>query len=155
MTRTRLLVTFAAWLVLSIALWQNDADPSVIALAGIVAVVAAVGLVAFDLLRAERSIRWPLPPSWDVSTDAHDQRIPSTLGDVDAAVRSDSAELRSRLVALVDDRLITDHGIDRGIAPRAADDALTPTLRDLVTGRRDRRAGHRDLDTILNDIEAL
>ncbi len=155
MTTRRLAATFAAWLLVSIGLWQSDADPSVIALAGIVAVAAAAGLAAFDLFRSTRSIRWPLPPGSTTSNDADDQRVPRTLGDVERAVRSRPTELESRLVALVDDRLHARHGIDRRVAPRAADDALTPALRGLVGGRRGRQAGRPDLETILSDIEAL
>jgi hypothetical protein len=154
-TRLRVISTLVAWLLLSIALWLSDADPSVFALAGIVAVAAAIGLVVFDLGTAGQTILWPRSPEskparnrpaepgrrWRLQTDPKSslavgelrtERIPRPLNDVYAAVRSHPTGLRARLVALVDDRLVTRHGVERRAAPASADDVLTPELRKLV-----------------------
>ena len=87
---------------------------------------------------------------------AHDgPRIPWTLRDVDARVRSEPVELHRTLVDLIDDRLHAHHGIDRRSTPDAADRVLTPALRAVIEGRSRRVRDERTLWSILNDIEDL
>ncbi len=155
MTRRRIISTLIAWLLLSITLWLSDADPSVIALAGIVAVAAAIGLVVFDLGAAGQTILWPRPPESKPAGEPRTERIPRPLNDVHGAVRSQPTGLRRRLVALVDDRLVTRHGVDRRDAPAIADDVLTPALRKLVASSTGRIESIRELATIIDEIEAL
>jgi len=155
MTRLRIISTLIAWLLLSIALWLSDADPSVIALAGIVAVAAAIGLVVFDLGSAGQTIMWPRPPESKPAGDPPTERIPRPLIDLGWAVRSHPTGLRPRLIALVDDRLVTHHRVDRRDAPASADDVLTPALRKLVASSTGRIGSTREIAAMIDDIEAL
>jgi len=155
MTRLRIISTLIAWLLVSIALWLSDADPSVIALAGIVAVAAAVGLVVFDLGTVGQTILWPRPPESRPAGEPRTERIPRPLNDLGWAVRSHPTGLRPRLIALVDDRLVTRHRVDRRAAPAIADDVLTPALRKLVESSTGRIASTRELAVMIDEIEAL
>jgi hypothetical protein len=154
-TRLRVILTLVAWLLLSIALWLSDADPSVFALAGIVAVAAAIGLVVFDLGTAGQTIPWPRSPGSEPAGELPTERIPRPLDDVYAAVRSHPTGLRPRLIALVDDRLATRHGVERRAAPASADDVLTPALRKLVASSTGRIGSPRELAAIIDEIEEL
>ncbi|MGI9623508.1 MAG: hypothetical protein ACR2PK_11775 [Acidimicrobiales bacterium] len=155
MTRRRLIASVISWLALSIALWLSDAEPSVIALAGIVAVVAAIGIVVFDLGTTAQTLAWPPPAQSKPAGDVQTESIPRPLKDVHGAVRSHPDGLRPRLVALVDDRLTTHKGIDRQAAPAIADDVLTPALRNLVASSSHRIGSTREVATIIDEIEAL
>ena len=154
MTRLRVLVTLVVWLLLSAALWLSDADPSVIALVGIVAVAATIGLVVFDLGTATQSVVWPSPPQ-PKPAGSSAEPVPRPLNDVHGAVRAHPTGLRPRLVALVDDRLALHHGIDRRADPSRADAVLTPALRALVGSSSRRIRSSRELATIIDEIEAL
>lgn len=154
MTRHRFLVVVSVWLVSWAALWLSDADPSAVALAGVVAVIGAAALVAADLGRSVRRVVWPLPPESAQHATAA-ERVPRTLHGVDAVVRSQPAELHRRLVALVDDRISIHHDVDRSTDPERADGLLTPVLRRLVAGPPRRTPTERELWDVLNDIEAL
>jgi hypothetical protein len=154
MTRLRLLATVAAWVILSIALWLSDADPAVIPLAGIVAVIAAAGLVAVDLGTSVQQVHWPAPTTWDPSATVAGSDTTRTLRYVDMAVRSNSRELHDRIVELVDDRVLAHHDIDRRVDPHAADQLLSPAIRRFLDGPQ-RRITDRELQTVLNEIEAL
>lgn len=153
MTRNRLLAIVGAWLLLWVALWLSNADPSAVALAGIVVVIAAAGLVAVDLGRTVQRVTWPLPP--ESSQPLDNQRVPRTLHGIDAVVRAQPTELRQRLVDLIDDRIRTHHDIDRGTNPELADGLLTPALRRIVADPPRRPPTERELWGILNDIEEL
>jgi len=155
MTRNRLLVIVGAWLVSWVALWLSDADPSAVALAGIVAVVAAAILAAVDLGRSARRIAWPLPPESSQPAAVAGERVPRTLHGIDAVVRSQPAELHRRLVDLVDDRISAHHDVDRRATPELADRLLSPALRRIVAAPPRRTPTERELWDILNDIEAL
>ena len=155
MTTVRVLSSLTAWLLVSTALWLSDAQPSVIALAGIVAVVAVFALVVFDLGTAWQPIRWRRPPDSEAPGGPHAERIPRPLRDVDVAVRSHPDEMRPRLAALVEQRLLSRHGIDRRTAPAMADDVLTPALRELVTRPTGRIRGTMELKALIDEIEAL
>jgi hypothetical protein len=155
MTRLRIISTLIAWLLLLIALWLSDADPSVIALAGIVAVASAMGLVVFDLGTAGQTILWPRPPESKPGGEPRTESIPRPLNDLGWAVRSHPTGLRPRLVALVDDLLVTRHRVDRRSAPAIADDVLTPALRKLVASSTGRVESTRKLAAVIDEIEAL
>lgn len=152
MTRIRILSTLIVWLVVSLALWLTDADPSVFALAGIVAVVSAIGLVLFDLGGSAQTVRWPRPPEPNPAEESLTERIPRPLRDVEGAVRSHPTGLWPRLAALVEHRLATRHR-DRGVTPD--DDVLTPSLRRLVVSPTGRIRSTRELTALIDEIEAL
>jgi hypothetical protein len=150
-TLARISVAIGAWGLLSLALWVSDAEPAVAVLAGVAAAIAVAGATAFDLAVMTSDVKWrkgqAAPPA--------DQRATKLQRLMNARVRYDSTELEERLVALVDDRLLANKGIDRASMPEAAAEVLTPRLRDLVAGRRRGIAVPRELQRILTDIEDL
>ena len=156
MTRWRAVATVCVWLVLCVSLAANRARPAVLALGGIVAVVAAVILVTFDLAKVVIRVEW-IPPRHlpRSSSRGSDPRVGSLRNQLHDARWFGSTELRATLVDLVDDRLLAHHRIDRASDSAAAMDALTPALRQLVVGSRRPAAGVRQLGRIVADIEAL
>jgi hypothetical protein len=156
MTRWRAVVTVCVWLVLCVSLAATNARPEVLVLAGIVAVVAAVILVIFDLAKVVVRVEW-IPPRRlpRSSLRGSDPRVGSLRNQLYDARRFDSTELRATLVDLVDDRLLAHHHIDRATDSAAAMEALTPALRQLVVGSRWPAVGARQLGRIVADIESL
>jgi hypothetical protein len=121
-------------------------------------VVAAVAIVwAVRAMGATVSAApiWPAPlPDEDVSTDwqvaALRSRITYGSGDAEASER-----LHATLVRIIDDRLRTEHGIDRRSQPEAARAVLGDELlafADEPTGSR-RSGRRRDLERIVTLIE--
>lgn len=143
-----------AWLVLSVSLAATNAQPAVLVLAGIVAVVSAVILVMFDLSNAVIRVGWTRPRQVRRSTRGSDPRVSSLRTELYDARWFGSAELRGTLVDLVDDRLLAHRHIDRATDPAAAMEALTPILRHLVAAQRP-AAAVRQLGRIITDIESL
>ncbi|HEX2784017.1 MAG TPA: hypothetical protein VHN36_10560 [Ilumatobacteraceae bacterium] len=154
MTRWRALVMVCVWLVLSVSLAATNAQPAVLVLAGIVAVVSAVILVMFDLSNAVIRVGWTRPRQVRRSTRGSDPRVSSLRTELYDARWFGSAELRGTLVDLVDDRLLAHRHIDRATDPAAAMEALTPILRHLVAAQRP-AAAVRQLGRIITDIESL
>ena len=155
MTRSQALVALSVWLVLSVALAATDARPSVIVLFGIISIVTVVIVVVLDLPDRTVTIEWHRPRGHPQSTRGVDQRVSALRDQLHTAGWLGSNELRVALVELVDDRLLVHRRIDRAVDPAAAMEALTPTLRRLVAGRRRPGTTVRELDRILTDIEAL
>jgi hypothetical protein len=155
-TRWRAVATVCVWLVVCVSLAASDARPAVLALAGLVAVVAAVILVMFDLAKEVRRVEW-IPPRRPPrsSLRASDPRVGSLRNQLYDARRFGSTELSATLVDLVDDRLLAHHHIDRATDSAAAMEALTPALRQLVAGSRWPTVGMRQLGRIVADIESL
>lgn len=143
-----------AWLVLSVSLAATNAQPAVLVLAGIVAVVSAVILVMFDLSNAVIRVGWTRPRQVRRTTRGSDPRVSSLRTELYDARWFGSAELRGTLVDLVDDRLLAHRHIDRATDPAAAMEALTPILRHLVAAQRP-AAAVRQLGRIITDIESL
>jgi hypothetical protein len=154
-TRWRALATVGVWLVVSISLAATNARPSVLVLAGIVAVVSTLVLVMFDLANAVIQVEWPRPQRVFRSTRGRDERVNSLRTQLYDGRWFGSAELSETLVDLVDDRLLAHRHIDRATDPAAAMAALTPTLRQLVAGHRRSAVAARQLDRIITDIESL
>jgi hypothetical protein len=148
------LVTVGVWLVVSVSLAASNARPAVLVLAGIVAAVSAVILVLFDLSNAVIQVEWTRPRQVRRSTRGSDPRVSSLRTQLYDARWFGSAELSGTLVDLVDDRLLAHRHIDRATDPAAAMEALTPTLRHLVSAQRPAVAV-RQLDRIITDIESL
>jgi hypothetical protein len=124
-------------------------------LGGIVAVVVAVILVMVDLARAVIRVEWISPRRMPRSSRGGDPRVSSLRNQLYDARWFRSTELRDTLVDLVDDRLLAHRHIDRAIDADAAMEALTPALRQLVTGSRRSALGARQLGQIVTEIEAL
>ncbi len=155
MTRRRALATVCVWLVISVSLAASNSRPAVLVLAGIVAVVSAVILVMIDLSNAVIRVEWTRPRQVRRSRPASDPRVSSLRTQLYDARWFGSADLRATLVDLVDDRLLAHRHIDRATHPAAAMEALTPTLRHLVTDHRRSAVAVRQLGRIITDIESL
>lgn len=155
MIHRRVLTIAAVWGVLVFLLWVSDSRPTPLAVGGIVAAIAAIIFVALDIVSDPVRVDWsgndrppPPPPS-------SDPRVVDLRRQVQAAWRTDSTSLANALIGLVDDRLATNHHIDRATQPEAAAQLLSPSLRHLVAPARRQAITPRELQRILTDIEAL
>ncbi len=155
MTRRRLLVAMCCWAVLVVSLWASNSRPSVIVLGGIVAVVVAIVFVMIDLAGTVSRVRWTSRSDHPVSSRGTDPRVKALRHQVYGAWLTGSPQISDTLVDLLDDRLITNHRINRSTDPANADGLLTARLRRLVAGPRRQTATVRELRQILTDIEAL
>lgn len=155
MTRTRLLVIGALWLVLALLLGVTGARPSAVALLGAVCAIATVVLVTLDLSRGVQTVTWTRRSRRPGVRQGSDRRAVGLRRQMTSARWLTSTELRDTLVSLVDDRLVAHHRIDRQAAPAAARAVLTPSLQRLVDAPRDERTGLRELRRVVADIEAL
>lgn len=153
MTRYRVTVTVAIWIVLVGALHASDSQPDALVLAGIVGVVAAAGFAAVDLLRATAGVAWvsaPQPPL----RKGDDEAVVHLARQIRAAHRSPSVPLHDALVDLVDQRLLDRHGIDRAEQPATGSALLTPGLIRLMAQHSIRLSDADNLNTLLDEIEA-
>lgn len=155
MTRRRALVTVGVWLLLCLSLVVSNARPAVLVLGGIVAVTSAAILVVSDFAKGVTRVEWTRRLQVRTSTRGNDPRVSSLRNQLFDARWFRSAELRETLVALVDDRLLAHHHIDRASDPDSAMEALTPLLRQLVANPRRPAAAARQLNRIIADIESL
>ncbi|MFV2039923.1 MAG: hypothetical protein ACC660_06740 [Acidimicrobiales bacterium] len=155
MTRRRVCVTAAVWIVLSVSLWASDSSPAVLVLGGIVAVIAASVYVTLDLAKAIVPVEWPTRQVASPSRRADKRRLSRLRSHVQYAAWTDSTYIHDTLVELVDDRLLAHHRVDRAASPEAAMSLLTPTLRRVVAGPYPQVAAPRELRRILSDIEVL
>jgi hypothetical protein len=149
------LVALGVWAVLVTSLWASQSRPAVLVLGGIVAVVTASILAMLDLAHAVVRVEWTRRSHRPGSGRGGDPRVSSLRHQVHGAWWTGSTAISDTLVDLVDDRLLAHHRIDRESHPAAAMEALTPTLRRLVSGPRRQTAAVRELRQILTDIEAL
>ena len=155
MIRRRVITITVSWLVVVFLLWVSDSQPAAFAVGGIVAAIATIIYVTFDVVAEPVRVDWggndrppPPPPSAD-------PRVVDLRRQVQAAWRADSTRVADTLVALVDDRLSAHHGIDRAANPDAAAQLLSPALRHLISPTRRPAITPRELNRILTDIEAL
>lgn len=154
MTLWRVLITASIWLVLCLLLWVTDAHPAVVALAGIVAVGAALILSVIDVARDIGDTGWPQVRSNSRPTEG-DQWVRQLGSQMTGARQIGSTALHHRLVTLLDARLSVPHDVDRHEPPMLAEHVLTPALHDLRTGSPRRLGSRRALEQIITDIEAL
>lgn len=154
MSRLHVAVAAAVWAVLVVSLGLAEAAPQAIALAGIVAAGSAAVVTVADMTAAPAAVarnrrsRRSRGVGSDAQTVALRRQVRSTrvLG---------STELHDTLVALVDDRLVAHHGIDRSTDPAEAERVLDPVLRRLVSSGRSRSIPVRELRRIVEAIEEL
>lgn len=151
-------VIAVAVVVTEIILLVTDTGPNLVLVAALV-VATGVSIWAARPLSAEA----PRPGDGVSSNDPP----PPDSPDLRAAVlrqatggggsRSHHAEqLRRQLSAIVDDQLLTAHGIDRAAEPERARQLIGPDLaRFLADPRAVDRLTERRLDKILSDAEAL
>lgn len=151
MTTRRFWATVAVWAFLSVGLWASGAEPDIIVLGGVIAVVAAGSLTAYDIARRTTGVSWSQgqpPPTVD-------WQVINLRKHVKFNTRYDAPLLHETLINLVDDRLLAHHGVDRAATPEAAYAVLTPRLQRLTVGPSRRMATTGELERILTDIEEL
>lgn len=155
MTRRRLVIVVSVWLLLSLALVGSDSDPAILALAGLVAVLATGVFVVIDVALSTSSVDWRRGSRARERSVEIDQRVSTLRRHARAAVNTDSRMIETTLITLVDDALLDRHQIDRSRDPQAAERVLSGPLRALVAGSRRRSFSPRDLQLLLTDIEAI
>lgn len=150
----RFVLASAVWLALVIMLWASDSRPAVAVLGGVVAVLAVGVYTAIDLARA---VAPPWQPQADVPVvrSGSDPRVDDLRRDLDAAAWTESTAVHDSIVELVDHRLRDVHGVDRSEDPAAADDLLSPALRQFVAGPHRTDTSVRRLTIVLDDLEEL
>lgn len=156
--RVRATIATVLWLAMVIALVAMQMRPSVPLLAGVTLAIVSSLWMLLDLADVAA------PVSWVASRDAGgtgrgaDPRVRLLHRQLTESLASDGGgALRRDLVALIDDRLHTVHGIDRATEPGRAGEQLEPALRMLVTDSSS-SAGltdPRQLAAILAAIEVL
>ena len=155
MTRCRAAIAFGVWLLVVGGLWATDSRPAAVGLAAIVLTVAAVLLVAFDLLASVGTVEWGRVSATEGSLNRQlgDRWARTLRSELERARRHESTDLSERLVELVDDRLRA-RRIDRHVDEELAMRALSPALRRLVTEVHPIRA-LREAEQLVAEIEAL
>ena len=149
------LVTAAVWLGLSLVLVTSDAKPALLVLAAIVSLIAVMLSVAIDLGRRTSAVDWPTPlPPAQVGASA-DNRTQKLRASATGAAQATTTTLYDTLIALVDQRLRLNHGIDRAADPEGADLILPDSLRRLIEGPNRKISDATVLSGILTDIENL
>ena len=155
MTRRRIIVTAGIWAALSLELLRADAQPSILVLAAIVALIAVTLSIAVDLVVGIESVQWPALPS-DAPVDTSLQKRADKLrAHATGASKGSTTTLHLSLVELVDDRLLANHGIDRHADPERADQVLPMSLRRLVAGPDRGISNAGTLSKLVRDIEEL
>lgn len=155
MTRRRLVVVLASWLVLVVVLAISDARPSVWVLGGLVAAIAAAVYVLVDLADTVEGVEWTRRGRRQTPVRTTDSRINAVRSKALGSWWAGAADIGVTLVDLVDDRLRAHHRVDREADPAAAAALLTPALRELVAAPRRSSFSPRELQDLLTDIEAL
>lgn len=154
MTRRRVLVTLGVWVALVVSLWLSNASPAVLVLCGMVAALCATAFVLIDFVADISRVEWITRRPVRIE-DSVDRRVEAVRHQVRSAWWNGMDQINDTLIALVDERLLTHHSIDRSTDAAAADRALSPTLRRLVAGPRRHTAPVRELRQIVTEIEAL
>jgi hypothetical protein len=154
-SRARLIVVAALWLLITLPLGLTGAEPEVIALAGVLLAGSAVIVFAFDLSGELIPVPWTRRSRLPPRSPGSNWRSVTLRRQMTSGERAGSTELRTQLVSLVDDRLAAHHRVDRAQSPSQADAVLTPALRRLVAEPRSSALGLRELRRIVADIEAL
>ena len=158
-SRTRVAVVLAAIALIEVAMSVAGMGPSLPLVASLVALVAAIGFVVYDLAAAVRTVRWPRAAGTAPTAVGIDSRVSSLRMRLAASDRDGyhARQLYASLVDLIDDQLLTAHGIDRADDPDAARVVLGPELtRFVATGRPPARlTSVRVLRPIVQRIERL
>ena len=146
----------AAVAVVELLAVSTGMDPQLALLGALVVAVCAVGWGVNALARSVAApVTWPTPlPDIDVSTDWQIAALRSRIA-YGAEDKGADELLRATLVRIVDERLRTEHGVDRHAQPDRAravlGDELYAFTTEAATVRRHGR--RRDLERIVALIE--
>lgn len=156
--RLRLLRTGLLWLGLVVALGVAGLRPNVIVITAVVGVVALTAWLTHDLADIAPPVDWR--PSGERATttygdDGRTRALQRQLGDQERF--GADARLHAHLVGIIDERLVSTHGIDRTADPQRAAVVLGPDLVGFIAASV-LDAGLTDparLDHIITRIEAI
>ncbi len=155
MTRRRVAIALALWLLLSIELLRSDAQPSLLVLAAIIALIATGVFLAIDLSKEIVAVEWPTHSSHAPVDTSLQKRADRLRADASGAAGAYTTTLHDTLVALVDDRLLANHGVNRLADPQAANELLPASIQRLLDGPDRRTSSTNELSKLLRDIEEL
>ena len=155
MTRRRLVIAIALWVLLSLELVRSNAQPAFLVLAAIMALVATALSLAFDLAKDIVAADWPTPGGQPPVDTSLQKRADTLRALASGAAGGYTTTLHDSLVDLVDDRLLANHGIDRRTNPQGAELILPDSLLRLIDGPDRSTSSANQLSRLLNDIEEL
>lgn len=155
MTKVRIAITATVFLLLWGSLQLADARPDPLLLGGIVAVIAVGIVVLRDLIEAVAPVEWVSPYEVGPNRRGRDARVDTLRRQLDGIPWLSRQSIGEALVDLIDDRLLAHHGIDRYERPDAAAALLSRRLRRVVDDPGRSAPILRDIDRIIDDIEAL
>lgn|GEM_PF-2666258 len=155
MTPLRITVTTVCWLLLWGTLALADAQPDPLLLGALVAVIAVGIIVLRDLVEAVEHVEWVSPYEVGPGRRGRDARVDTLRRQLDGAPWMSRQSIGDVLVEIIDDRLLAHHDIDRYENPAAANALLTPRLRRVVAEPGRAATILRDVNRIIDDIEAL
>lgn len=156
--RRRLAVVVACWAAVVAVMAGLGMEPNLIVLAALAAVVGVITWVVLDLSDIAAPVDWRTTREGSGRGVASDVRVNTLRRQLGAAGALGSDDMvHTSLVAIIDDRLASEHGVDRRVQPSMAAALLGPDLDEFVTHppSRERWADPRFLPAVLDRIEAL
>jgi hypothetical protein len=156
--RGRIATAVAVWVVVSLLMAAMQMDPSPVLIAGLVGVAAGGLCLVLDVSDVASPVSWGADRAPEGLRRGGDVRVRTLQGQLQQGRNLDDGRaLHGSLVEIVDDRLLTEHGIDRTADPERAAAVLGPPLTAFVTNPPpSRRLGDPAyLAAILDRIEAL
>jgi len=156
--RRRLAVVMGCWAAVVATMVGLGMQPNPIVLAAVAAVAGVIGALLLDLSDIAAPVDWRTTREGSGRGIASDVRVSALRRQLGAAGALGSDDMvHTSLVAIIDDRLLVEHAVDRRAQPAAAAALLGPDLDDFVTvpPSRDRWADPRFLPAVLDRIEAL
>ena len=155
MTPLRIAVATTCWLLLWGTLALADAQPDPLLLAALVVIVAVGIIVLRDLVETVEHVEWVSPYEVGPGRRGRDARVDTLRRQLDGTPWLSRQSIGDVLVEIIDDRLLAHHDVDRYEDPAAANALLTPRLRRVVADPGRAAPILRDVDRIVDDIEAL
>lgn len=155
MTPLRIAVTTTCWLLLWGTLALADAQPDPLLLAALVVIIAVGIIVLRDLVETVEHVEWVSPYEVGPGRRGRDARVDTLRRQLDGTPWLSRQSIGDVLVEIIDDRLLAHHDVDRYEDPAAANALLTPRLRRVVADPGRAAPILRDVDRIVDDIEAL
>ncbi|MFZ4811379.1 MAG: hypothetical protein ACOYL9_08560 [Ilumatobacteraceae bacterium] len=155
--RRRVLAAIAAWVVTVCVMLGLEMRPNPVVLALVVAITATVGFVLIDLSDIAAPVDWATAREAD-STRGGDARVRILTRRLEqGGVMGGDSMVHSTLVELIDDELLTAHGVDRSSEPDRAATILGPDLTRLVSepASSQQLSDPTFLATILDRVESL
>jgi hypothetical protein len=155
----RVAVVVGIGAALEIVLVLAGTGPKLVLVGALVVIAAAVVIVAHDLGVGVAPADWGVAHERGAHTGTREWRVSSLrmLMMSERRAEAENGRLYPVLVGLIDDQLLSEHGIDRAVHPEAAHRLLGPELTQFVTVEPPPRrlADPRALDAIVTKIENL